>query len=332
MQRHADRTVSILFSAILLCAAVALGCSDDPTAPVQGEDCGEEGAVQDGFVCEDGSWEPADEEQPDADAGTDADVGQDAEQIEEECDCEISDGCYQEGETAGSNECLICDPDEADDAFSTVADGTPCDDIDDECAEEQGSCQGGNCSSVPICEGSDADCGCDECVDCTEKDEWVQEGDEYDCCDDGEACVCQDEIFHEYSCDGTECSLEETDERTVVSDCEVCEDNDNDECVDGVCECVPDCDDADCGDDGCGGSCGDCSDDEDCDEGLCVPDECEEDGDCGSSQQCCEDECIPDSDQCDDNGGNGCTSDADCGDFAQCCSDGVCYPNTMQCP
>jgi hypothetical protein len=43
-------------------------------------------------------------------------------------------------------------------------------------------------------------------------------------------------------------------------------------CEQGVCAptCVPDCEGAACGDDGCGGSCGDCEPPASCDEGACV--------------------------------------------------------------
>ena len=41
-------------------------------------------------------------------------------------------------------------------------------------------------------------------------------------------------------------------------------------CVDGACVCAPACDGKACGDDGCGGLCGTCAPDEDCEGGLCV--------------------------------------------------------------
>lgn len=46
-------------------------------------------------------------------------------------------------------------------------------------------------------------------------------------------------------------------------------------CVD-PCECVADCEDRQCGDDGCGGSCGECSEDAQCEFGECVEQEEEE--------------------------------------------------------
>jgi hypothetical protein len=37
--------------------------------------------------------------------------------------------------------------------------------------------------------------------------------------------------------------------------------------------CLPQCDGLECGPDGCGGSCGSCDWDEECESGECVPDE-----------------------------------------------------------
>ena len=113
-------------------------------------------------------------------------------------------------------------------------------------------------------------------------------------------------------------------------------------CVEGEC-CKPSCENLLCGDDGCGGSCGECAEGEECQEGDCVPAGCVPDcegkqcGDDGCEGQCgtcgcgeaCEDglcvyhgcdglECGPD----------GCGGD--CGDCSgsQVCSEGVCVPVT----
>ena len=51
-------------------------------------------------------------------------------------------------------------------------------------------------------------------------------------------------------------------------------------CVCGVAEgacienCVPECSGKECGDDGCGGSCGQCANDQSCVEGMCKEEEC----------------------------------------------------------
>jgi hypothetical protein len=88
-----------------------------------------------------------------------------------------------------------------------------------------------------------------------------------------------------------------------------------DECIDGECTCVPQCDDAACGDDGCQGSCGDCPPGEACTpdqqcEALCGngaldPGEaCESDDQC-EAPQVCKGNC-----QCGEPGGGECA----CGD------------------
>lgn len=78
------------------------------------------------------------------------------------------------------------------------------------------------------------------------------------------------------------------------------------ECEDGIFECVPDCWGRECGDDGCGGSCGDCASFESCSDGSCV--------------------CVPD---CDgkDCGPDGCGGSCGNCDVAEDCSgSGVCEP------
>jgi len=55
------------------------------------------------------------------------------------------------------------------------------------------------------------------------------------------------------------------------------------DCADGIChmKCVPDCVDKQCGTDGCGGSCGQCLDEQKCQNWQCVPkcvSNCEFDG------------------------------------------------------
>ena len=92
------------------------------------------------------------------------------------------------------------------------------------------------------------------------------------------------------------------------------------ECADGACGCKPLCDGKSCGDDGCGGSCGNCTESEKCgDDGQCacvpscVDKECGGDG-CGGPCGGCDPgvECSP-------NGKCGCV--ADCTD-KQCGDDG----------
>lgn len=291
-----------LFVLVMLLAVG--GCSDDPSSAVAGEACEQDGEVQGEYVCRDGTW-VVDDNGGEADAGIDAGDDADADSGDEdaseggkECDCEIDGTCVDAGDPHPDQPCSICDPDQSEDSFVDADDGTACDDVDDACAEPDGVCDSGECVSQPICEGTDTDCGCDSCVDCTEMDEWVDVGDSYRCCNFDELCYCQEQVLHEYQCEGTSCSYEETEDRTVYQDCQLCEDG---TCEDAACVCVPDCDGAECGDDGCGGSCGTCADGEHCSNGECMPD------------------------------GQTCVDDADCGPFAQCCN-GDCMSNTVVCP
>jgi hypothetical protein len=72
------------------------------------------------------------------------------------------------------------------------------------------------------------------------------------------------------------------------------------ECVDGLCigPCDPDCTDKVCGDDGCNGTCGDCADGEDCVDGACTV------------VNLCGNGVIDDGEECE--------ADADCGGTAVC--------------
>ena len=85
--------------------------------------------------------------------------------------------------------------------------------------------------------------------------------------------------------------------------CGECAENEN--CLDGLCQCTPSCEGIQCGDDGCGGSCGECAYwKEACLSGACV------------CQPCCDlKECGPD----------GCGgSCGDCHDGTACNSYGIC--------
>ena len=77
------------------------------------------------------------------------------------------------------------------------------------------------------------------------------------------------------------------------------------ECLDGVCLCVPDCGGKQCGEDGCGGECGECQGPQDaCNDGTCKCQpacegmECGEDGcdgvcgDCVDDEPCTVDSCV----------------------------------------
>lgn len=133
------------------------------------------------------------------------------------------------------------------------------------------------------------------------------------------------------------------------------------ECLAGVCECVPVCDGLECGDDGCDGSCGSCTGGKTCESGQCQCPSGQQDCDgtctdlstdrshCGSCDNACvvgegcvEGECIEDCDpsclgqECGDDGCGGscgsCTEGLVCAATGQCscdegaleCGEGVC--------
>lgn len=101
-------------------------------------------------------------------------------------------------------------------------------------------------------------------------------------------------------------------------------------CQDGQCGCLPQCDGAVCGDDGCGGSCGECSDGNFCTEDNCEGGQCSfpemVGGKCGGGEgQCFEGECcFPDclGQQCGDNGCGGICGT--CAEPKSCSADGLC--------
>jgi hypothetical protein len=156
----------------------------------------------------------------------------------------------------------------------------------------------------PICDEEDGCggiCGCPEESTCFWEDEgyggcvpecshfcehagcgdWFDVGwlyHECDCgldCDDGNPCTsdsCSD-FFFDY--EGGE-TTPETQCLHAFDDLLQCDDGDPSTvnyCKAGVCvACSPDCQGKECGDDGCGGTCGTCSDAQTCnEEGKCVP-------------------------------------------------------------
>ena len=153
-------------------------------------------------------------------------------------------------------------------------------------------------------------------------------------------------------CDGKECG-----DNGCGGTCGEC--GENQECDEGQCECTfkpckdlccledevcfeasccpPDCDESECGDDGCGGTCGECGENEQCVEGVCnctfKPCEdvcCLEDEVCFEAA-CCMPAC--DGKECGDDGCGGlCGEEAQCEDGNPCtwdaCDEGVC-DNTL---
>ena len=152
------------------------------------------------------------------------------------------------------------------------------------------------------CDGADNDC-----------DGEVDEED----CDDGDSCTAD-------SCGGAEGCVHEP-----VPEGEPCLDGEPGYCDNGgECVCLSTCTGKACGDNGCGGSCGDCSDNEMCTEvGHCV---CEF-GECGGN--CCGEgyACFPDGVCCiPDCEGKECGDDGCDGECGECigdqeeCGDGLC--------
>ena len=101
------------------------------------------------------------------------------------------------------------------------------------------------------------------------------------------------------------------------------------ECLDGVCLCVPDCEGKECGGDGCGGSCGECQGPQDtCVDGICVCQPLCEGKDCGDDG--CEGSCgeCEEHWECDSGicfyvpwcGDSECDAGEDCGDCPIDCS------------
>jgi hypothetical protein len=129
----------------------------------------------------------------------------------------------------------------------------------------------------------------------------------------------------------------------------------------GIYECSPDCDGIVCGDDGCGGSCGECSNEDVCTNGacICIPKcagrECGSSGcpggNCGvcinnhGTTSCltgiCQPVCAINYDNCDGNRTNGCETllgtnmnCASCGNVCSSgyiCSSGVCVFSNTSC-
>ena len=163
--------------------------------------------------------------------------------------------------------------------------------------------------------GCEADC---EAPDAEVWEEYVCEGDcdgkgcgEDDGC--GDACVVQDcageqemclEIEAEVGCVCVaDCNCLDCGDDGCGGTCGECLEEQH-ECLEGVCVCEPDCDGKECGEDGCGTQCGDCLEQHECQEGACV--------------------CIPDCDgkEC---GGDGCGGNCgECLDAQHECQEGAC--------
>lgn len=128
------------------------------------------------------------------------------------------------------------------------------------------------------------------------------------------ACERDDDCGDGFACDATtgRCRcVEDLGCRRTVSERATCEPST------GACVCTPDCAGRECGTDGCGGSCGECSEDETCTrEGTCGPHVCGELDfvvPCGSHTCPTSGVCRPSDDSCDDPDANVVTLFGDCG-------------------
>jgi hypothetical protein len=196
------------------------------------------------------------------------------------CECKITPDCEELEDGNLCNGSLVCnasDPNPAN--WECVVDPVTivvCDDsADTECELAQCKAGTGNCIMVPVNENGNCD---DESV-CTTVDHCLGGAcvgaELLDCNDDKE---CTDDYCH--PSDG--CQTSQVDNETPCGQVGYA-------CLGGEClPCTPACDNKECGSDGCGGSCGSCSDDEVCNqEGLCVPN-CEE---CAPWQDCVDGVC-----------------------------------------
>jgi len=194
-----------------------------------------------------------------------------------QCECKPLCGGMECGDDGCGGYCGACRDGEACDGGACVCapacsdkecgpDG--CGGLCGEC--EYGSCIGGICYCQPECFGKE--CGPDGCGEtCGECDCGYECNDEgtciYDACDGKECgddgcggscgdCGCGEECV-DGGCVFTACYDKDCGDDGCGGVCGMCM-GDNDECVDGLCVCVPDCDGKDCGSDGCGEICGEC--------------------------------------------------------------------------
>ncbi|MBM4356238.1 MAG: formylglycine-generating enzyme family protein, partial [Deltaproteobacteria bacterium] len=189
------------------------------------------------------------------------------EACDDENPCTENDKCTGQGECIG--ELISCD----DSRECTV----------DSC-DPSGQCvhdlKPGFCliNGVCVADGeTKPDTPCAECMVAASKTEWMN--------DDTNECGLEDKCHTGSHCSDGECIL-----GTEALDCDddnSCTDDSCDPakgcqsvpnsspcehgtCVDGECQCTPDCDGKECGPDGCGSDCGTCDEGCECNEGFCA--------------------------------------------------------------
>lgn len=206
------------------------------------------------------------------------------------------------------------------------------------CCESGQRCAAGGCATPPPP-------GCTSAADCDDGNPCTESvcGTDGECshppaaagslCGDGTICV--GDVYHPAdACDGNGTCIDgdsRAESCAPIDDCTpACSDagcaqtslcTGFDTCINGVCDCIPDCPVNSCGDDGCGGSCGDC--DWWVLPGVCVDRVC----------------CFPNLSQCVGRCG-GIVSDT-CGGTVECpppncppgftCIMGACVPGTGEC-
>ena len=269
-----------------------------------------------------------------------------------------ADGACAPGGVLDCKDENICTDDSCDPALGClhVMNKAPCSDGDmcttgDQCqlgqcqpgpalvCNDQNPCTDDSCSPLAGCQFLPNQAGCDDNNECTSQDHcnagWCA----------GAAVLCSDNN----PCTTDSCNPADGCHFDVVPDQTPCSAINGWVCLQGQCQCAPDCNGKDCGPDGCGGECGVCEPGSACAAGVCLTvctsecdgKECGGDG-CGGSCGTCQDgfECINnqcqagctpqcDGKQCGDNGCGG-TCGA-CADGFQCINS-LCQPDcTPQC-
>ncbi|MFU8804777.1 MAG: hypothetical protein ACNA8W_13260 [Bradymonadaceae bacterium] len=85
-----------------------------------------------------------------------------------------------------------------------------------------GTCASGECDTQPICTGSNTNCGCNTCQDCTALNGPQEVGPWAGCCVDGQACECRTVENREYTCSGTTCDFTVASTGTATRNCADC--------------------------------------------------------------------------------------------------------------
>ena len=197
---------------------------------------------------------------------SDACLGDDCGGADIEIFCLSDEDCAQGFCEEDTGECLPC---------SVECQGLQCG--EGQCGNDCGQCVPGYLCEEGVCL-ADSDCGnglCELAEDCSTcpADCACEQG---LVCEDGKCMNCT--LYCSYR--NFECGLH------LDCDCGVCEQFPNSVCEEGQCSCTPDCAGKQCGLDGCGWTCGECSEDLACVAGVCalVP-ECG-DGQCTVSESC----------------------------------------------